>query len=262
MLSPHPLSLHRLAGAITIILAFIRVPPPALLVARRTGAGRKPGKCAPKQTNGLEKKPVSGGRRTTGGALTNCCATLQSERANRFGESEPHLPCRNKVHEYSWAGNCMPGLAAFLRWLAVASLLRASSPSSVSAPAPSLRGLSPSESAPETMAEPSHRDVLARLPKIKCIFSDLDGTLCHFDRSAPADAPAHTSMLILALCSVAPQPSCACTHTNTHTHTHPWARSWLVSLHSRPCSCFHTSPPRLTTCPVHVRVQAHGAFRG
>jgi hypothetical protein len=27
-----------------------------------------------------------------------------------------------------------------------------------------------------------HADVLARLSQVKCIFSDLDGTLCHFDR--------------------------------------------------------------------------------
>jgi len=31
-------------------------------------------------------------------------------------------------------------------------------------------------------ADSGERDVLARLSKIKCIFSDLDGTLCHFDR--------------------------------------------------------------------------------
>ena len=123
----------------------------------------------------------------------------------------------------------------------MASLLRASSPSSVSAPAPALRGLSPSESTPETMSDPSHRDVLARLPKIKCIFSDLDGTLCHFDRSAPADAPADTPLLFLALCSVAPQPLCAYTHKYTHTHT--------LGLALGSCRCTHGLARASTPAP-------------
>jgi hypothetical protein len=38
------------------------------------------------------------------------------------------------------------------------------------------------ESMSENRDNPSNRDVLSRLPKIRCIFSDLDGTLCHFDR--------------------------------------------------------------------------------
>jgi hypothetical protein len=62
------------------------------------------------------------------------------------------------------------------------SVTSSSSPvaSTSRAPAPSLRELS-SESMGEA-TDPAQRDVLAQLSKIKCIFSDLDGTLCHFDR--------------------------------------------------------------------------------
>ena len=53
--------------------------------------------------------------------------------------------------------------------------------SKASAPAPSLRALSPSPE-PMTARGSEAKDVLGRLSAIKCIFSDLDGTLCHFDR--------------------------------------------------------------------------------
>ena len=50
--------------------------------------------------------------------------------------------------------------------------------------APPLRGLSPDpmSASAESYVNPQQRDVLSRLSTIKCIFSDLDGTLCHFDR--------------------------------------------------------------------------------
>jgi hypothetical protein len=77
--------------------------------------------------------------------------------------------------------------------LALAALLvsvASSAASPAAAPVSPARAVRDALSSSDSMSEGEkhiqsaarHADVLARLSQVKCIFSDLDGTLCHFDR--------------------------------------------------------------------------------